>query len=129
MAAKHNNCHSNHLHVQYELYVWTFLLCMYGLNVFKYIYCICECTVYYPLRCVVVLVKDYAGNNTSTQTGIKRIKKHFFPLSDATSESLVLYLLYGHNFQPPCPLIAHWNENKRCHLASFRLPFSPLKLS
>lgn len=55
-----------------------FYVCMIWMCIYLFI---CECTVYYPLWCVVVLVNDYAENNTPAQTGIERIKKAlFFPL-------------------------------------------------
>lgn len=59
----------------------------------KYLF-IYECTVYYPLWCVAVLINAYAGNNTFIRTVIQRTKAHF-SLSDIAAESLVLYLFLG----------------------------------
>lgn len=64
---------------EYEPYVWTFILCMYDVNVYLFTGMCCIFT----LRCVVVLVNDYAGNDTSSQT--ERMKTHFFLFFDATS--------------------------------------------
>lgn len=122
-----------HFLVQCELYVWTFVLRMYDLNVYISIYM----WMYSILSSVVCCC---AGKWLCREWHIhpdrdrEDKKKHFFPhlwcnIRDFGTVSFIMTqfsttLCKKHMNAEP--LIAH--KNKRCHLELFFLLFSPLKL-